>query len=52
LEKEQVDTFDLKMELKLIKDKIMSGSFSVVEIYLEGLKPRLRRNGKIGKKSS
>ncbi|NCN86647.1 DUF87 domain-containing protein [archaeon] len=50
LEKEKVDTFDLKMELKLIKDKIMSGSFSVVEIYLEGLKPRVQKEWeKLGK---
>lgn len=52
LEKEKVDTFDLKMELKLIKDKIMSGSFSVVEIYLEGLKPRVQKEWeKLGKKA-
>lgn len=50
LTKEKVDTFDLKMELKLIKDKIMSGSFSVVEIYLEGLKPRVEKEWeKLGK---
>src|SRR3989339_721916 len=51
IEKEGVDIFDLKMELKLIKDKIMSGSFSVVEIYLEGLKPRIEKEWeKLGKK--
>jgi hypothetical protein len=51
LEKEKIDTFDLKMELKLIKDKIMSGSFSVVEIYLEGLTPRIQKEWeKLGKK--
>jgi hypothetical protein len=51
LDEEKVDTFDLKMELKLIKDKIMSGSFSVVEIYLEGLKPRVVKEWeKLGKK--
>src|SRR3989339_548260 len=51
LEKEGIDIFDLKMELKLIKDKIMSGSFSVVEIYLEGLKPRIEKEWeKLGKK--
>jgi hypothetical protein len=52
LEKLKVDTFDLKMELKLIKDKIMSGSFSVVEIYLEGLSPRVDKEWeKLGKKA-
>ncbi len=51
LEEEKVDVFDLKMELKLVKDKIMSGSFSVVEIYLEGLSPRLKKEWeKLGKK--
>jgi len=59
LEKEKVDTFDLKMELKfdlkmelkLVKDKIMTGNFSVVEIYLEGLVPRVEKEWqKLGKK--
>ncbi|MBR9705744.1 DUF87 domain-containing protein, partial [Candidatus Pacearchaeota archaeon] len=51
LEKEKIDTFDLKMELKLVKDKIMGGNFSVVEIYLEGLKPRVEKEWeKLGKK--
>ncbi|MDA3836635.1 MAG: DUF87 domain-containing protein [Nanoarchaeota archaeon] len=51
LDAEKVDTFDLKMELKLIKDKIMSGSFSVVDIYLEGLTPRVAKEwDKLGKK--
>ncbi len=43
LEKLKIDTFDFKMELKLMKDKLMSGNFSVVEIYLEGLKPRIAK---------
>jgi len=51
LEKEKIDTFDLKMELKLVKDKVMTGNFSVVEIYLEGLKPRVEKEWeKLGKK--
>ena len=51
LDQEKVDTFDLKMELKLIKDKLMTGSFSVVDIYIEGLGPRLQKQWeKIGKK--
>jgi len=41
LEKKKIDVFDLKMELKLVKDKIMTGNFSVVDIYLQGLSPRL-----------
>ena len=51
LEAEKVDTFDLKMELKLVKDKLMTGNFTVVDIYLEGLKPRVEKQwGSIGKK--
>lgn len=51
LEAEKVDTFDLKMELKLVKDKLMTGNFTVVDIYLEGLKPRLQKEWeKVGKK--
>ena len=50
LEAEKVDVFDLKMELKLVKDKIMVGNFSVVDIYLEGLKPRVAKQWeKLGK---
>ena len=51
LEKEKIDTFDMKMELKLIKDKLMTGNFSVVDIYIEGLGPRLQKQWeKLGKK--
>ncbi|MFA5764473.1 MAG: DUF87 domain-containing protein, partial [archaeon] len=51
LEKENIDIFDLKMELKLIKDKLMTGNFSVVDIYIEGLGPRLQKQWeKLGKK--
>lgn len=41
LEKEGIDIFDLKLELKMALDKVKSGSFNMVDIYLEGLKPRL-----------
>ncbi len=51
LEELKVDTFDFKMEIKLMKDKIMTGNFSVVEIYLEGLKPRVEKEWqRLGKK--
>lgn len=50
LEELKVDTFDLKMELKLIKGKIMTGNFAVVDIYLEGLVPRVKKQWeKLGK---
>jgi len=51
LEKEKLDVFDFNMELKLMKDKLMTGNFAVVEIYLEGLKPRIEKEWqKLGKK--
>jgi Helicase HerA, central domain len=51
LEELKIDVFDLKMELKLVKDKIMVGNFSVVDIYLEGLTPRIAKQWeKLGKK--
>ena len=50
LEALKIDVFDLKMEVKLVKDKIMVGNFSVVDIYLEGLKPRVAKQWeKLGK---
>ncbi|MFH1801985.1 MAG: DUF87 domain-containing protein [archaeon] len=52
LEKEKIDTFDLKMELKLVKDKLMTGNFTVVNIYLESLQPRVEKEwAKLGKKA-
>ncbi|MCK4997518.1 DUF87 domain-containing protein [Candidatus Pacearchaeota archaeon] len=51
LEVLKVDVFDLKMEIKLVKDKIMTGNFSVVDIYLEGIEPRMAKQwSKLGKK--
>jgi len=51
LEAENVDIFDLRLELKLALDKVKSGNFNMVDIYLEGLKPRLESQWtKIGKK--
>ena len=49
-----VDVFDLRLELKLALDKIKSGNFNMVEIYLESLTPRItdswRKLGKTPKK--
>jgi hypothetical protein len=51
LEKEGQDVFDLKLELKLAVDKIKSGNFNMVQIYLDGLTPRIEKIwNKIGKK--
>jgi len=51
LEKEGVDVFDLKLELKLALDKVKSGNFNMVDIYLEGLSPRVESHwSKLGKK--
>ncbi len=50
LEKEGIDVFDLRLELKMALDKVKSGSFNMVDIYLEGLKPRIKEQWKkIGK---
>ncbi len=51
LRSEGIDTFDLELELKLAKDKVKSGNFNLVDIYLDGLKPRIKSQwDKIGKK--
>jgi hypothetical protein len=51
LEAEGLDIFDLKLELKLAQDKIKTGNFNMVEIYLEGLRPRIDKHWeKLGKK--
>jgi len=34
------DTTDLKIELNLIKDKISSGNYKILKIYLDELQPR------------
>lgn len=41
-EKEGQDVFDLKLELKLALDKVKSGNFNMVDIYVEGIKPRIK----------
>ncbi|RME53635.1 DUF87 domain-containing protein [Candidatus Woesearchaeota archaeon] len=51
LEKEGVDVFDLKLELKLATDKVKTGNFNMVKIYLDGLTPRIDKQWeKLGKK--
>jgi len=44
LEKDGIDVFDLRLELKMALDKVKSGSFNMVNIYLEGLTPRIKAN--------
>jgi hypothetical protein len=46
LEKEGIDIFDLKLELKMALDKVKSGSFNMVNIYLESLTPRIKTQWK------
>lgn len=46
LDKEGIDVFDLRLELKMALDKVKQGSFNMVDIYLEGLKPRLKSQWK------
>jgi len=43
LEELKQDVFDLRLELKLSKDKIKSGNFNMVKIYLDGLTPRVEK---------
>ncbi|MBN2053027.1 DUF87 domain-containing protein [Candidatus Woesearchaeota archaeon] len=51
LEKEGIDVFDLKLELKLATDKVKTGNFNMVQIYLDGLTPRIQKHwDKLGKK--
>ncbi|MBS3120059.1 ATP-binding protein, partial [Candidatus Woesearchaeota archaeon] len=51
LEKLGQDVFDMKLELKLALDKVKSGNFNLVEIYVEGIKSRVEKLwGKLGKK--
>jgi len=50
LEQLGIDIFDLKLELKLATDKVKTGSFNMVQIYLEGLVPRMKKHWeKLGK---
>jgi hypothetical protein len=45
-----LDTFDLELELNLAKDKVKSGNFNLVDIYIDGLKPRIKSQwDKLGK---
>ncbi|MEA2036660.1 MAG: helicase HerA-like domain-containing protein [Nanoarchaeota archaeon] len=41
LEALKKDVFDLRLELKMALDKVKAGAFNMVDIYLEGLKPRI-----------
>ncbi|MFC1705089.1 ATP-binding protein, partial [Nanoarchaeota archaeon] len=51
LEELKQDVFDLKLELKLSKDKVKAGNFNMVKIYLDGLTPRIQKIwDKLGKK--
>jgi hypothetical protein len=50
LEEEEQDVLDLKLELKLTKDKLKQGNWNMVKIYSEGLAPRVQEVWtKIGK---
>jgi len=46
LEELKIDVFDLKLELKLALDKVKSGNFNMVDIYTEGLIPRIKSQWK------
>ena len=42
LKAEDIDVFDIELEVKLALDKLKIGSFSMVDIYLESLEPRIK----------
>ncbi|MFC1741735.1 helicase HerA domain-containing protein [Nanoarchaeota archaeon] len=51
LEELEQDVFDLRLELKLSKDKMKTGNFNMVQIYIDGLSPRVQKMwNKLGKK--
>ena len=51
LEELKQDVFDLKLQLKLALDKVKSGNFNMVEIYLQEVIPRVQKFwDKLGKK--
>lgn len=51
LEELGVDVFDLKLELKLSSEKMKTGNFNMVDVYIEGLKPRIKKHwDRLGKK--
>ncbi|RLG14629.1 MAG: hypothetical protein DRN71_02820, partial [Candidatus Nanohalarchaeota archaeon] len=50
LKAEDVDVFDIELEVKLALDKLKIGSFSMVDIYLESLEPRIKAHwAKLGR---
>ncbi|MBU1199563.1 MAG: DUF87 domain-containing protein [Nanoarchaeota archaeon] len=52
LEQEKIDIFDLKLELKLASDKVKTGNFNMVQIYTEGIVPRIKKHWeKLGKQA-
>lgn len=51
LKQMKADIFDLEIELKLAKEKLSSGNFTMVEVYLDSLEPKLKKLWeKLGKK--
>ncbi|MCK4808807.1 MAG: ATP-binding protein, partial [Candidatus Aenigmarchaeota archaeon] len=50
LKAEAIDIFDLDLELKLTLDSLKKGKFNMIEIYLDGLEPKIAEQWKkIGK---
>jgi len=44
LKKLNVDVLDLELEMKLTKDKIKQGQFSMADMYLESLRPKIEEH--------
>ncbi|MEM0476268.1 MAG: hypothetical protein QW367_01340, partial [Candidatus Aenigmatarchaeota archaeon] len=43
LKKHGIDVFDIETELNLAESKLMQGAFDIVDIYLEGIEPRIKK---------
>jgi len=46
LKEEGIDVFDLQLEVKMALDKVKAGNFNMVNIYLDGLRPRVKDHWK------
>lgn len=50
LEKARVDVFDLRLELKLAKEKLQKGAFKFIDIYMESLTTKLKSYRRVHKR--
>jgi len=51
LKEMKIDAFDIEIELKLAKEKLGNGNFTMVDVYLESLEPKTKKAWeKLGRK--